>query len=356
MSNIKYALALAGGGTRGAFECGVWKALCEMGINVCAIAGTSIGAVNGAMFASGEDAFSLWKNVSADDIMKLPKTSSGFAANIVSVLKSISRGGIDTSPFRDFLNKHLSEEKVRKSPIQFGLCTYSVDDKSELDLFTDDIPEGKLIDYILASACFPLFKPSVIDNKIYSDGAVRNNLPVNMLIEKGFDTIISVSVKGIGIINDADICGANIIEINCPSAEVGILDFDKNSIMRSIDSGYCECMKVFGKYDGYRFSFYAESYREATALYGRQMIKQLETAARLLKIYPYRAYTVDNLIKSVLAEYKKNKRLDKLVSFMLKEKHGAVHEKLDILGRYFDAANAIVYFKKITPMSKSDAK
>jgi NTE family protein len=47
----KYALALAGGGTRGAFQVGVWHALGELGIEISAITGTSIGAVNGAMFA-----------------------------------------------------------------------------------------------------------------------------------------------------------------------------------------------------------------------------------------------------------------------------------------------------------------
>lgn len=341
-----YALALGGGGTRGAFECGVWRALCELGINVSAIAGTSIGAVNGAIFAAGEDAFELWKKVSADDILKLPRDNDSSASISVSLIKSLSRGGIDTSPFHDFLSKHLSEEKLRQSPIDFGLCTYSVDDKCELDLFKDDIPQGKLIDYIVASACFPLFKPSVIDNKIYSDGGVRNNLPINMLIEKGFDTIISVSVKGIGLINDADICGTDIIEINCPEAEVGLLDFDKNSIMKSIDSGYCECMKVFGEYEGEYFSFYADSYHEAVKRFGRQMIQRLEAAAKTLKIYPYKAYTVSELIKQVLSGYKKNKRLAGLVSFIRKEEHNVIHEKLDLLGRYFDAANAIVYFSK----------
>lgn len=343
---MTYALALAGGGTRGAFECGVWRALCELGINISAIVGTSIGAVNGAMFASGEDAFPLWKSVSADDILKLPRENDSITSILFSLIKSLSGGGIDTSPFRDFLERHLSEEKLRQSPIDFGLCTYSVDDKCELDLFIDDIPEGKLIDYILASACFPLFKPSVIDNKIYSDGGVRNNLPINMLIEKGYDTIISVSVKGIGIINDADICGTDIIEINCPAAEVGILDFDKNSIMKSIDSGYCECMKVFAEYEGEYFSFYADSYREAVRRFGRQMIQCLEAAAKTLKIYPYRAYTVPELIKQVLSGYKKNKRLDRLVSFIIKDEHNLIHEKLDILGRHFDAANAIVYFSR----------
>ena len=343
---MKYALALAGGGTRGAFECGVWRALKELGIEISAIVGTSIGAVNGAMFTAGNDTFSLWKSISADDVLKLPRENDNKTSMLISFVRSISQGGIDTSPFREFLNKHLSETDVRKSPVEYGLCTYSVDEKRELYLFKADIPDGKLIDYVMASACFPLFKPSVIDDKVYSDGAVRNNLPISMLIGKGYDTIISVSVKGIGIVSDADVCGANIIEVNCPTAEVGILDFDKNSIMKSIDSGYCECMKVFGKYKGTYFYFYRDSYEYAMSRFGAEIIKGIESAAKMLKIYPYKAYNVEQLIRLVLSKYESNKALSRLVSFMQKEDHNLIHEKLDLLGKYFDAANAVVYFSK----------
>lgn len=343
---MKYALALAGGGTRGAFECGVWKGLSELKINISAVAGTSIGAINGAMFAAGEDTLPLWRSVNADDILKLPRDNDSFISVLSSFAKSITTGGIDTSPFREFLTQRLSEEKVRSSDIDFGLCTYSVDDKKAVYLFREDIPEGQLIDYVLASACFPIFKPSVIDNRIYSDGGVRNNLPVNMLIDRGYDTIIAVSVKGLGLISDADTSGANIIEINCPAAEVGILDFDKNSIMRSIDSGYCECMKAFGEYEGEYYSFFTRSYRSAVRRYGKQLLRGLELAAKMVKIYPYKAYTVPELVKQVLEKYKSNKRLERLTAFILKEDHSIIHEKLDLLGRPFEAANAIVYFLK----------
>ena len=52
VKNKEYALALSGGGTRGAYEIGAYRALKEMGINIVAIAGTSIGALNGAIFVS----------------------------------------------------------------------------------------------------------------------------------------------------------------------------------------------------------------------------------------------------------------------------------------------------------------
>ena len=49
-----YGLILAGGGAKGAYQIGAWKALIELGIQIEAIAGTSIGAINGAFIAQGD--------------------------------------------------------------------------------------------------------------------------------------------------------------------------------------------------------------------------------------------------------------------------------------------------------------
>ena len=46
----RYGLVLAGGGTKGAYEVGAWKALKELDVEITAIVGTSIGAINGALF------------------------------------------------------------------------------------------------------------------------------------------------------------------------------------------------------------------------------------------------------------------------------------------------------------------
>ena len=60
-----YAIALEGGGAKGAYEAGVWKALDEAGVKYNAVAGTSVGALNGAMMASRDlsTALHLWENV-----------------------------------------------------------------------------------------------------------------------------------------------------------------------------------------------------------------------------------------------------------------------------------------------------
>ena len=73
MKNKEYALALSGGGTRGAYEIGAYRALKEMGINIVAIAGTSIGALNGAMFVSDnlDKAEEMYNNIKIDNVIDI---------------------------------------------------------------------------------------------------------------------------------------------------------------------------------------------------------------------------------------------------------------------------------------------
>ena len=78
MDEKEYGLVLAGGGTRGAYQVGVWKALKELGINVKAIAGTSIGALNGALFLQDDfdTTVKLYEQLKIDNIMKVEKINS----------------------------------------------------------------------------------------------------------------------------------------------------------------------------------------------------------------------------------------------------------------------------------------
>ena len=69
--NISYALALEGGGAKGAYQIGVWKALRQAGIRVTAVAGSSVGSLNGALITMGDldKAEELWKNIRYSQIM-----------------------------------------------------------------------------------------------------------------------------------------------------------------------------------------------------------------------------------------------------------------------------------------------
>ena len=67
----EYGLVLEGGGAKGAYQIGAWKALREAGVKLKGIAGTSVGALNGALICMGdyENARKVWENITYSRIM-----------------------------------------------------------------------------------------------------------------------------------------------------------------------------------------------------------------------------------------------------------------------------------------------
>ncbi|HBT25588.1 MAG TPA: patatin, partial [Pseudothermotoga sp.] len=205
------ALILSGGGGRGAYQIGVWKALNELRIEIDAVYGTSVGAINGAMISIGDYEFAekSWLELTFGDIMNIPesvkKLISGKFADlsipeaIDATRKLISEKGIDISPLREKLKALLPEEKIRNSKVHYGLVAYSVSELKPYMLYIEEIPDGMLADYILSSANFPLFKREEIGGKLFIDGGVYSNIPLKMAIDKGYENIIVVDIGTVGV-------------------------------------------------------------------------------------------------------------------------------------------------------------
>ena len=117
-----YAIALEGGGAKGAYEAGVWKALEEAGVKYNAVAGTSVGALNGAMMASGdlETALHLWENIrfsqvfdADDEQMKKIYDRDLEGLDIKGLLKDfvgfVKEGGLDIEPLRSMKKECVSQ-------------------------------------------------------------------------------------------------------------------------------------------------------------------------------------------------------------------------------------------------------
>lgn len=254
-----YGLVLAGGGARGSYEIGVWQALCELQIPIIAVTGTSVGALNGAMVTQGdfETAYSMWSNLSVGDVIKLQKDIKSISdlykypkETFAAIKNAITAGGLDITPLSNLLHSVIDEEKVRNSPIEFGLVTFSLTDLKAMELFKEDIPEGKLIDYLLASACFPSFQPIEIDNKKFIDGGVYNNVPISLMLKKGIKDLIVVDISRDGIPKDMDLSGLNIIHIESTEDLGKVLDFNSEQSKLNIELGYLDALKAFDRVKG----------------------------------------------------------------------------------------------------------
>ena len=165
-----YGLVLSGGGTKGAYEVGAWKALRELNINITAIVGTSIGEINGALFLQDDfnKTLELYDNIRFEDLVDMSKDNKLDEENIFSrnnilrFTKEVAKNkGLANTPMKQLMKEYIDVDKVYKSPIEYGIVTTSLLFKEKsLEVFKEDIEKEDFYDYILASSCFfPIFKP-----------------------------------------------------------------------------------------------------------------------------------------------------------------------------------------------------
>jgi NTE family protein len=257
-----YGLAFGGGGAKGGYEIGVWKALKELEIPVETVVGTSVGALNGAMFVQNDydTAYNLWTDLRVESIIKVQNEVAAVKNkknynDIIQMIKTvILEGGLDVTPLKELLMQVIDEKKIRESPIDFGIVTFSLTDFKPLKVYKKDIPEGKLVDYLLASSCFPAFKHQQIGNKFYIDGGVYDNVPAALLTDKGINKIIAVDISGPGVtrqINKKKNMDIKYIKSIEPLG--GVLDFDGERSKTNIELGYLDTLHAFKKLKGKKY-------------------------------------------------------------------------------------------------------
>lgn len=180
----KIGLALSGGGTKGIAEAGVLKFLDEQHLVPNQVAGTSSGAIVGAMYAFGKK---------PEEILDFFKSVYFFSWRHFT----LKRGGmLDSEAFKNYF------EGV------FGKATIG-DLKIETQITATDLVTGNLkvfdnntsiVEAILASTAVPgIVSPHVIQGKIYSDGGILNHFPTDLLIGK-CDFLIGVYVSSLEIV------------------------------------------------------------------------------------------------------------------------------------------------------------
>lgn len=263
-----YGVALEGGGMKGAYHLGAMKAIYECGYEIGGFVGTSIGSFNAAVLAQGdfEKLYNIWHDGSAtmgldlkeNELIKLVSKKIDIAGvkywtKLFS--DSIANKGMDTAKLKALYDKYIDEERLRNSSIDYGMVTVSLTDRKPVYLFKEDIPEGEVSTYVLASSYLPVFKQDKIlkDDKIYIDGGFYDNCPITLLKKKGYKDIIEIRTRAIGISRKIDRKGLNITTIT-PSKELGgILLSDNNVVRRDMQMGYFDALRVLKGYAGDKF-------------------------------------------------------------------------------------------------------
>lgn len=264
MKEGKKAFVLGGGGSRGSYEVGVWKALREHGYRPDIVTGTSVGALNGAMVVQDrlEETIRMWRMLTTDMVMDvniksdLQTMADQLEAMSMFAREAIKNHGADTTPLRRLLESFIDESAIRSSGLEFGLVTVALPNLKPCAVFTDEIEEGKLIPYLLASsAFFPAMQGQTIHDTVYIDGGYYDNVPVELAVSRGAQDVIAVDLHAPGMhrrVRNPDV-PIRMIE---PEWDLGnILVFDTKTAEHNIALGYLDGLKFLGVYDGVLYAF-----------------------------------------------------------------------------------------------------
>lgn len=254
MKECRYSLALEGGGVKGAYQIWAYKALIDSGFKFDAIVGTSIGAINAALLCAGDSEIleKLWQEIDSSIFDISPKKCEDILnkkklAKLQNIIEIIKNKGISFNNLRNLLNKYIDEDKIRQSDIRFGLVMTKLKGFKNCEMMIEDIPKGKLIDYLIASSTLPVFKIEKIDKETYLDGAFTNVLPLSFLENNGYKNIIGIRLKKLGIIKKIKNKDTNIILIKPSKSTGSMIYFNHETINNNIQLGYQDTMKVIDK-------------------------------------------------------------------------------------------------------------
>lgn len=173
----KAGLALSGGGTRGFAHIGVFKALEELGAHFDYVAGTSVGSIMGAMYASCIS----WQQI-RDEAAKLTKR------DIINKLMVI---GSDSRNIKRIAERLLGEKTFDDLALPFSAVAVDIQSGDEVV-----ISSGSVADAVAASSSVPvLFTPYKIGGQELVDGGLLNNMPADVCRKMGADVVVSVDLN-----------------------------------------------------------------------------------------------------------------------------------------------------------------
>lgn len=262
---MKIGLVLSGGGGKGAYELGVWKALKELGLDkyIDVFAGTSIGAFNAVLFAQDdiEAAEALWDEVTMDKLVPISKfqlLKRGIGLAIGSqylslakkyMLQKLEEGGVPKDGAREIIDDYLNIDKVKKrGKICYAACT-------ELPNFTpkyfkiNDYDDVTAKEMIVASASLPMIYDctEVLGGK-YIDGGVADNTPIQPVYGENCDVIIVVLLSKEARVDKTLYPNTKILELiprNLNESTLkGTLNLDMAAKRMRIKEGYNDTMSL----------------------------------------------------------------------------------------------------------------
>ncbi|RCJ14712.1 hypothetical protein A6S26_11160 [Nostoc sp. ATCC 43529] len=202
-TNPEFGLVLVGGGAKGAYQAGAVKFIAELGLQPNIIAGTSIGALNGAVLScygsfynAAISLYQLWDDLARANILRWNKDPHPF---------------FDPEPIEQMLREAVNAEKLRrgielwvtvfpsvnipglKSSLLINVARVFCGVNAEWFCVRDFPDDETIYKSLLASAAIPLAFPCQnINGQSYVDGGLKDNIPVGALVQRGCKKVIVI--------------------------------------------------------------------------------------------------------------------------------------------------------------------
>ena len=280
-TTTKIGLVLAGGGAKGAYQSGVVKYLAEIDFAPHIIAGTSIGALNGAILASntsfkqsGDRLWQLWKELGETNIIKFQPAKYSLHSLAQYLLLSGEEASLcDSKPLDEFLADAIDYQQLRKGielwvaafpsahnflphthkagqivPTIGNAISVTLGQSAEYIHVQSAETDEEIYQTLLASAAIPLaFKSRKIDGKHYVDGWLGDNVPLKALANRGCTHAIVIHLGNGELWNRHEFPNQTIIEIR-PTEDMGgldkLLDFSPERIQLLQKRGYQDAKRI----------------------------------------------------------------------------------------------------------------
>jgi len=282
----KLGLVFSGGGGKGAYQIGVWKALKEFGLaeKVEVLSGCSVGVLNALLFARGdyEVAEHVWRHIRQEDVLNIDPER---------VLNTLQESPVSIPPaildkIVDLLNNHglwsrkglsrMIREHVdytallSSGPTIYAACTDVSDIPDFLRPFTiasryllgEANPPGRIRYFrlnqyspqqietlVLASSALPIiFRAEEFQGRFYYDGGIMDNIPIQPAYDEGCDLILVVQLDGMALVKPEEFPNTEILTI-VPQDSLGnflegTLDFSPEGAQNRIAQGYADAARI----------------------------------------------------------------------------------------------------------------
>ncbi len=263
-SGERWALTLAGGGGKGAYEIGVWQALREIGLekNLIAVSGSSSGALNAALISLNEfdKAKTIWSSIMPKQFLDINYDTIIGPLNTL-VKRTLTAGLCSRDGLIEIIDKYLNLEQLADAriPAYVSISRYSSDcidclsEKPQVEYISlSEVSPDDSRQFLLASSAMPyIYPPEIIHGNVYRDGGLADNVPIYPMTSVGADNLIVVKLEPDDKV-DTSLYSKfkEVVEI-VPSREIGdlfdgTLEFTNRNVQFRMLLGYYDTLRIFG--------------------------------------------------------------------------------------------------------------